>query len=122
MTTKEQAVLLPCPFCGSKAEEIQCTEQVYAGGYAIQCSNPMCYASTKVYFGEMTGMIDSWNTRSGANRWREYPKEKMESGQCYLMQLDNGLMVVRYYDQHRDYFCGDVTAWQPLPPPHTKGE
>ena len=68
--TCETREILPCPFCGGKAEriDIDATDEAEpdAGGSFIQCSK--CLASSKLVFGEKTGLEEAWNTRQPAAR------------------------------------------------------
>lgn len=57
--------LLPCPFCGSKAErhDIEAREDVdNAGGSYIECAG--CGACTQLHFDHKENLTDSWNRRS----------------------------------------------------------
>lgn len=58
--------LKPCPFCGGKAERVDIDptdeREPNAGGSYIACPN--CYASSKVIFGDKTGLEEAWNLRS----------------------------------------------------------
>lgn len=54
--------LLPCPFCGSKAERYTLTDDANAGGDVISCTK--CDACTRVVFGEKEGLVDAWNARA----------------------------------------------------------
>lgn len=68
--------LLPCPFCGSKANRIDLADGEAAGGSLIVCTQ--CDASTAVHFDRKENLISSWNRRTyvssrvldeGENAW-----------------------------------------------------
>ena len=54
--------LLPCPFCGGKAERIELTDEDNKGGDVICCTK--CQASSHVEFGRKENLVSAWNTRS----------------------------------------------------------
>lgn len=61
--------LLPCPFCGGKAESIEIDAEhgdTNFGGSVIQCSR--CFASSHVEFGFKENLVSAWNSRSSAAR------------------------------------------------------
>lgn len=61
MSDKEKLKLLPCPFCGSKAE--LCTVKRFDGEITlafIRCNS--CGSLTRSYSTEM-GAIEAWNKR-----------------------------------------------------------
>lgn len=57
--------LKPCPFCGGTAarNDVPATEDegMNAGGSYIECQ--VCWACTKIHFGEKTELVESWNNR-----------------------------------------------------------
>jgi RecJ-like exonuclease len=63
--TGENKDLKSCPFCGSAAEriDIDATDEFEpnAGGSYIACPN--CYTSSKVVFGDKSGLEEAWNLR-----------------------------------------------------------
>jgi Lar family restriction alleviation protein len=60
--------LLPCPFCGGKAERITIgdDEPDNAGGDVICCTQ--CQASSHVEFGRKENLVSRWNTRAQSAR------------------------------------------------------
>lgn len=60
MTDNSEA-LLPCPFCGGKAERIDIIEGENAGGSCISCT--CCLTSGRVEFGYKENFVSAWNTR-----------------------------------------------------------
>lgn len=56
--------LLPCPFCGGKAEFTELEEDDYGneGGGVVECSS--CGASSHVEFNFKENLISAWNTRA----------------------------------------------------------
>ena len=126
MTKSEAVELLPCPFCGAKAEQVECTETDNIGGVVISCVNPQCYASTKVYFGEREGMVDSWNTRTPALPvWHPYPEEKPPESGKYIVFTRDGFTIMDYWNSRlrwKESSDERVIAWQELPKPFVKPE
>lgn len=63
MTSEVTQELLPCPFCGGKAERFTLPEDSFGngGGDVITCSR--CQASSHVEFGRRENLVDRWNTR-----------------------------------------------------------
>lgn len=61
--------LLPCPFCGGRAEQITIGdwEPSNEGGDAIVCRD--CDASTRVEFGRKENLKSAWNRRDGQIDW-----------------------------------------------------
>lgn len=60
---QSETQLKPCPFCGGDAEKYECEETDNIGGWVIGCKK--CGSSTKVFFGELVGLDEAWNTRTG---------------------------------------------------------
>jgi hypothetical protein len=64
--------LLPCPFCGGRADFGTDSE----GGQFVQCAEPMCQASSKLIFPDKMDvkplLLEAWNNRIGS----EPPKEE----------------------------------------------
>ncbi|WP_288951560.1 Lar family restriction alleviation protein [uncultured Paracoccus sp.] len=56
------AKLLPCPFCGGKAEIIEIDEGENAGGSCVCCIR--CMASGTIEFGRKENFVSNWNTRT----------------------------------------------------------
>lgn len=60
-----QAELLPCPFCGSKAERKTLTHAYGHTMYYVQCSNEKCAINpTTVAYKTKGADIRAWNTRA----------------------------------------------------------
>ncbi|MQG96201.1 Lar family restriction alleviation protein [Pseudomonas sp. MN1F] len=85
----EQVLLLPCPFCGSPPTRFTIEEErdPNHGGDVISCSS--CDASTRVVFGENTGLADLWNCRAGS------PHAWLGQAGLYRTRFD----AVRNYEQ-----------------------
>lgn len=64
--TREE--LLPCPFCGGRAERFTIGEDdpVNAGGDVITCAQ--CGASSHVEFGYKENLVSHWNSRIASER------------------------------------------------------
>jgi Lar family restriction alleviation protein len=62
--------LLPCPFCGGKAEIVEIEEGENAGGSCVCCSR--CMASGNVEFGFKENFVSNWNRRADASRRMGY--------------------------------------------------
>lgn len=62
--------LLPCPFCGGKAERVTVddSEPDNAGGDVICCES--CRASSHVEFGRKENLVSSWNKRTESEQLR----------------------------------------------------
>ncbi|MBS1180427.1 MAG: hypothetical protein H6Q99_307 [Proteobacteria bacterium] len=54
--------ILPCPFCGGLAEQIELTDEENAGGSVICCTK--CHASSSVHFGRKENLVSIWNERT----------------------------------------------------------
>ena len=65
----DEIKLLPCPFCGEKAEIIKHR----SGGYAVECTE--CYGKTHRSVTEKLA-IERWNTRKPIDRIVEQLQEK----------------------------------------------
>lgn len=53
--------LLPCPFCGAKAERLELDDKENFGGSVICCTK--CQASSAVHFDRKENLASSWNDR-----------------------------------------------------------
>lgn len=66
----ETGELLPCPFCGGKAKQIDFEDEEVEpdniGGSCISCTR--CHVSTAVVFGFKETLYSSWNPRSDLRR------------------------------------------------------
>lgn len=67
--------LLPCPFCGGRAQHLRTPDNEddpNSGGEFIECRNPMCQASTAVMFPLMDSvtaqLAERWNRRHSDGR------------------------------------------------------
>lgn len=67
MTKPNDTRLLPCPFCGGKAE-IAAAEECGPQAYVVACTDQMCLSSSKVIFAlkdDVTDqLVESWNKRA----------------------------------------------------------
>ena len=67
MTEPSDTQLLPCPFCGGKAE-IAAADECGPQAYVVVCTDPMCLSSSKVIFAlkdDVTQqLVESWNKRA----------------------------------------------------------
>lgn len=61
------ADLLPCPFCGSRAE--LCETKTH--DYFVRCTDAVCHARTRNYHENDIGAITGWNARVG---FKEVPR------------------------------------------------
>lgn len=57
----EATELLPCPFCGGKAEVVDIEEGENAGGSCVSCTR--CMASSNVEFEFKEHLVGNWNRR-----------------------------------------------------------
>ena len=60
--------LLPCPFCGGKAERIDIEDGDNAGGSCVICT--ACNASGNVEFGFKENFMSNWNRRAPVAGWQ----------------------------------------------------
>ncbi len=65
--------LLPCPFCGADAEQIDIEEGENAGGSCIACTR--CMASSNVEFEFKENFVSNWNSRVDSDRIRALEAE-----------------------------------------------
>lgn len=93
----EFAALLPCPFCGGDAKRFECEETDNIGGDVICCT--VCYASSKVIFGEKVGLEEAWNTRaqpqSDDGRARAYEWNEESIRDCQVI-IDSAVGVTEH--------------------------
>lgn len=54
--------LLPCPFCGGRAERVDIEDGENAGGSCISCTQ--CQASSNVEFEFKENFVNNWNRRT----------------------------------------------------------
>jgi hypothetical protein len=80
--------LLPCPFCGGKAEIITLegeTDNPSIGAQCVQCTNSKCGAASGLVFPLMDDVTDMlherWNTRTTTDRERVLAKELLAADQ-----------------------------------------
>ncbi len=62
------ADLLPCPFCGGKAERIDIEDGDNVGGSCVTCTT--CNASGNVEFGFKENFVSNWNRRAPVADWQ----------------------------------------------------
>lgn len=77
-----EARLKPCPFCGGEAERIDVPEdetEPNAGGSYIYC--PRCLASSRIIYGDKSGLVESWNNRQVLARGDEYAESVYQADQ-----------------------------------------
>ena len=60
--TLDREGLLPCPFCGGKAEIIHIEDGENAGGSCVCCTQ--CFASSNMEFEFKENFVSNWNRRS----------------------------------------------------------
>lgn len=124
------ADLLPCPFCGGKAERIDIEDGDNAGGSCVICA--ACNASGNVEFGFKENFVSNWNRRAPVAGWirtidrlPEKPgKARYEYVDCLIVL--NGEVISRPWncehlcwddEEKDDFFCDadKPTHWMPLP-------
>lgn len=73
--TAGTVALLPCPFCGGKAELQEATEPGNEGGYFVGCLG--CEACTRLWFPIKDSVerqvVEAWNRRQPAPKRRGRP-------------------------------------------------
>lgn len=124
------ADLLPCPFCGGKAERIDIEDGDNAGGSCVICT--ACNASGNVEFGFKENFVSNWNRRAPIAGWRDM-KDAPKDGTrillgCFATELRErlGHTAVDYWHSliAGDNFDGwgrfnaaiwPPTHWMPLP-------
>lgn len=90
MTSEVTQELLPCPFCGGKAERFTLPEDSFGngGGDVITCSR--CQASSHVEFGRKENLVDRWNTRLTAQSGEGRSGAGEEPGPFHVSQSGDG--------------------------------
>lgn len=90
MTSEVTQALLPCPFCGGKAERFTLPEDGFGngGGDVITCSR--CQASSHVEFGRKENLVDRWNTRLTAQSGEGRSGAGEEPGPFHVSQSGDG--------------------------------
>jgi Lar family restriction alleviation protein len=69
--------LLPCPFCGGEAEQIDIDEPgSNCGGSCICCKR--CGASSPVHFDRKENLYSSWNERVDDDRYDYRPQPAVQ--------------------------------------------
>lgn len=66
MTDAQDEALLPCPFCGGKAEVFHIGNGPNQGGSCVSCAN--CLASSNLEFGFKENFRNNWNRRADLAR------------------------------------------------------
>lgn len=87
---REAAALLPCPFCGGKAERITLGDEEPAnkGGDVITCQS--CGASSHVEFGRKENLVYAWNRRATPIAEVEAERDQwQESCQHLALMIEN---------------------------------
>lgn len=125
----ETIKLLPCPYCGGKAEykfygnSTECWESVI-------CTR--CGGEMGLKFGEALGTtIEKWNSRMISNMSDWIPvKKKLPCPDTYvivqtewkdilIMELDGSTMDTwRTFEESITYDKDEIVAWAPLPEPY----
>lgn len=62
LASMDSGELLPCPFCGARAERIDIEDGENAGGSCIACTQ--CQASSNVEFEFKENFVNNWNRRA----------------------------------------------------------
>ena len=122
--------LLPCPFCGSKAEEFFHHKDLRGiGVFKIQCSSKALGCPLYQSFDD----VEAWNTRALPPSPAQELVERFEEWEkryCHLMYLRGEVRdepSEEIYIQAREKFLCEIAAlatspqdvggWQPLPQP-----
>lgn len=124
--------LLPCPFCGGRAERVDIEDSENAGGSCISCTK--CQASSNVEFEFKENFVSNWNRRTTRRR-------VMAEWQPIETAPRNGTPVLLWKASTREHYVAAklnsangpgwctpdgfeifrATHWQPLPEPPATG-
>lgn len=66
--------LLPCPFCGGKAEVVEIDDGENAGGSCVSCTR--CQASSNVEFEFKENFVSNWNRRAAPEPVKNSPENE----------------------------------------------
>lgn len=112
--------LLPCPFCGGRAERIDIEAGENAGGSCVCCT--VCEASGSVEFGRKENFVANWNRRANPSGFALVPA-KMTA--AMINAWGGGLTVTTDEIAYRTTFqeaWGRVLAASETPSPEPKAE
>lgn len=139
--TQLESTLLPCPFCGGRAESKYPNNRVRT---AYQCENRKrgCPVNMRTHYGPHVEARKQWNTRA-TSQWKVIAKDGLPTDEgVYLFSErvpSSGALIVEtryvkdgkwfcdwqdYLDDPRDGwpFDDDDLAWMPLPAPYQPTE
>ena len=84
--------LLPCPFCGSRAEWCTIEDGDDLGGSYIECANSACMATTRLEFSRKENLTSMWNARAALSAMRPaIDREKLAEIRARHTHLDGQL-------------------------------
>ncbi len=106
--------LLPCPFCGGKADRIDIEDGENAGGSCIFCT--ACQASGNIEFGRKENFVNNWNRRSALSSPVEGGTEKEEPYGYVFQHEETGLQQVVDVQQVEWGFAKNNPRWQKIGP------
>lgn len=108
---------LPCPFCGESAERVDIPAidpreggSPDAGGSYIACTK--CGNSTKIYFGEKEGLLESWNRRTPPAGWKPIETAPKDGTRILMWDAEfTEWKIVQWDIGEPSILCGDEKYW-----------
>ena len=111
MTDNRTTELLPCPFCGGKAEIIEADYGMYMTGYAIYCRKCCLKLGVTGRLGEAYEWSPVFDTEAEAiAAWNARAEQRSEPPYDSLIRcLENDWHISASWDGLRKFWCIELT-------------